>query len=84
MSYFTPVEPLAGEKKMSLYYERVELKKRMKRLGLTMKDVANEFALAPGTISAYMGGWTLMPKEMEAKITEFITSKEKKGSAEPR
>ena len=61
---------------MAIYENQKELKYRMKKAGLNVRDLANKLCVPPGTISGWLGGWAPLTTEYRGNITAIIEEAE--------
>ena len=61
---------------MPIYENQKELKFRMKKAGLNVRDLANQIKIPPGTISGWLGGWAPLTSEYRVKILQVIKAAE--------
>ena len=57
---------------MAIYKNEKEIKVRMRKAGLCIRDLASNLKIPPGTLSNQLGGWAPLAPKTKEKILQII------------
>lgn len=55
-----------------IHNDEIELRNRIKKVGLSIKHIAFKLEIAPGTLSGQLYGWAPLSADTRKKISEVI------------